>query len=98
MKTMLRWLVLVGLLSLPWSLHAAGEVMRYWPMNHGDIKYFNGPVGLSYLQISQSQGSSSRFLAPVLATGGVSARGPRLASQFADGREGRNRGRDNGSR
>src|SRR5437667_9761135 len=53
MKNLPRLLVLALAASLPFALHAQTAVTRYWPMNDGDIKYYSGAGGCSYVSFNQ---------------------------------------------
>ena len=53
MKTLLR-IVLTCVALIPLNLSAETTVTRYWPMNDGDIKYYSGTGGSSYLEFTES--------------------------------------------
>ena len=62
MKTLVRFCALAWLASSPLTVTAATLVTQYWPMNEGDIRFFSGVAGASYLEFIQDEfGDSSRF-------------------------------------
>src|SRR6266545_1094310 len=62
MKTLIRLFVLAWLALSPLTSRAATLVAQYFPMNDGDIRYFSGVGGESYLEfIEEGFGEPARF-------------------------------------
>jgi hypothetical protein len=59
MKTNLRFPILLWLVSVLPATAGNSLVEQYWPMNSGDIKYYSGTGGMSYMEFWQT--SFARF-------------------------------------
>lgn len=62
MRTLVCFCALAWLAASPLTIPAATLVTQYWPMNEGDIRFFSGAAGASYLEFIQDEfGDSSLF-------------------------------------
>jgi hypothetical protein len=61
MKWSIHFLAVAWLTSSTLMAGAATWVADYWPMNEGDVRYFSGAGGASYLQFVQDFDESAQF-------------------------------------